>query len=88
LAVPQPLAQGNPGEGYPWSWSVYRWLEGETASLERIADPAQATIDLAQFIAALQQIDPTGGPSPGAHNSFRGVPLATEISTGRMPRDA
>jgi aminoglycoside phosphotransferase (APT) family kinase protein len=31
---------------------------------------------LAQFIAALQRIDPTGGPPPGSHNSFRGVPLA------------
>ncbi|GIK38091.1 MAG: hypothetical protein BroJett011_19240 [Chloroflexota bacterium] len=82
LAVPLPLAQGNPGEGYPWPWSVYRWLDGETAILERIADPGQAAIDLAQFITALQQIDPTGGPSPGAHNSFRGVPLATrDVST-------
>lgn len=77
LAVPLPLAQGNPGEGYPWSWSVYRWLEGETATLNRLTDPVQAAVDLAHFITALHQIDPTGGPSPGAHNSFRGVPLIT-----------
>jgi aminoglycoside phosphotransferase (APT) family kinase protein len=24
LAIPVPLAKGNPGEGYPWQWSVYR----------------------------------------------------------------
>ncbi|HCF87994.1 MAG TPA: phosphotransferase, partial [Ktedonobacter sp.] len=30
-----------------------------------------------QFVAALQRIDPTGGPPPGVHNSFRGVPLST-----------
>ena len=76
LAIPVPLAKGMPGEGYPWHWSVYRWLEGENATIERIADPRQAATDLAQFIAALQRIDPTGGPPPGAHNSFRGVPLA------------
>ncbi len=63
-------------EGYPWHWSVYRWLEGENATIERIADPCQAATDLAHFIAALQRIDPTGGPLPGPNNSFRGVPLA------------
>jgi aminoglycoside phosphotransferase (APT) family kinase protein len=26
LAIPLPLAKGKPGEGYPWHWSVYRWL--------------------------------------------------------------
>lgn len=76
LAVPVPLAKGRPGEGYPWSWSVCPWLDGENATLERMADLRQAATDLAQFIAALQQIDPTGGPLAGAHNFFRGVPLA------------
>src|SRR5439155_7211803 len=71
LAIPIPLAKGKPGEGYPWHWSVYRWLEGENATIERIADPRQAATDLAQFIAALQRIDTTGGPPAG-----RGVPLA------------
>jgi aminoglycoside phosphotransferase (APT) family kinase protein len=80
LAIPVPLAKGIPGEGYPWYWSVYLWLEGETATFERIADPGQAARDLAQFVAALQRIDPVGGPSPGAHNSFRGVSLSTRDS--------
>jgi aminoglycoside phosphotransferase (APT) family kinase protein len=76
LAVPVPLAKGEPGEGYPWHWSVYQWLEGENATIERIADPRQADTDLAQFIAALQRIDATGGPPPGPHNFSRGEPLA------------
>src|SRR5690349_17366448 len=29
LAVPHPLMVGIPAEGYPWHWSVYRWLTGE-----------------------------------------------------------
>lgn len=76
LAIPVPLAKGTPAEGYPWHWSVYPWLEGETATLERIADPRQAATALGQFVAALQRIDPAGGPPPGEHNSSRGVPLA------------
>ena len=76
LNIPVPLAKGKPSEGYPWHWSVYRWLEGEDATTEPVADPRQAAIDLAQFITALQQIEATGGPAPGRHNFYRGVPLA------------
>ncbi len=76
LAIPVPLALGIPAEGYPWLWSVNRWLDGENATIERIADPRHAAIALAEFIAALQRIDPTGGPLSGQHNEFRGVPLA------------
>lgn len=83
LAIPVPLAKGTPGEGYPWHWSVYRWLEGENATIERIADPVQAARDLAQFIAALQRIDPMGGPPSGPHNFFRGVPLSTRDADTR-----
>ena len=83
LAIPIPLAKGTPGEGYPWHWSVYQWLEGENATIEYIVDPGQAATELAQFIAALQRIDPTGGPPSGPHNFFRGAPLAMRDSLTR-----
>jgi aminoglycoside phosphotransferase (APT) family kinase protein len=76
LDIPVPLAKGAPGVGYPWHWSVCRWLDGETATVARLSDPGQAAVELAQFIAALQEIDSTAGPPPGSHNFFRGVPLA------------
>jgi aminoglycoside phosphotransferase (APT) family kinase protein len=75
LAIPTPIAMGDPAEGYPWRWSVYRWLEGENATADRL-DLRQAATDLAEFIAALQRIDTTGGPLAGVESS-RGVPLAT-----------
>jgi aminoglycoside phosphotransferase (APT) family kinase protein len=65
-----------PAAGYPCAWSVYSWLKGENAAIERSTDLGHLATDLAQFIAAVQRIDPTGGPSPGEHNFFRGVPLA------------
>jgi aminoglycoside phosphotransferase (APT) family kinase protein len=76
LAVPVPVADGIPADDYPWGWSVYRWLAGEDATTESIADPHEAAVDLAAFIDALERIDPTGGPPPGEHNFFRGGPLA------------
>ena len=75
LQIPVPLAKGRPGDGYPWPWSVYRWLDGETATIERIADLRQFATTLARFLVALQRIDATGGPPPGPHNFYRGGPL-------------
>ena len=74
LAIPVPLALGTPAEGYPWHWGVYRWLAGENATLDRIADPRQTATALAQFITALQAIDTTGGPLAAEHG-LRGVSL-------------
>jgi aminoglycoside phosphotransferase (APT) family kinase protein len=75
IAIPTPLAHGAPAEGYPWDWSVYDWLPGEAPSPAACLD-AQAARDLAGFLTALQRIDATDGPRPGAHNFGRGVRLA------------
>jgi aminoglycoside phosphotransferase (APT) family kinase protein len=76
LAVPLPLAEGVPADGYPFDWSVYRWLAGEDATVARICDQRQLAVDLAEFVAALQRLDPNGGPGPGEHNFLRGMPIA------------
>ena len=74
LDIPIPLARGAPAEGYPWEWSVYRWLDGESASTGSIVDQRRAAADLGVFVAALQRIDPHDGPVPYA--AARGRPLA------------
>ncbi|TVZ05909.1 aminoglycoside phosphotransferase family protein [Trebonia kvetii] len=77
LPIPVPLAKGEPGAGYPYSWSIYPWLDGEPASADRIADPVRFAVDLAGFLTALRSIDPADGPRPGKHNWFRGGTLRT-----------
>jgi aminoglycoside phosphotransferase (APT) family kinase protein len=72
LPVPEPLAMGEPGCGFPRPWSVYRWIEGRTAEVATVADLPEFAADLAEFLAALYRVDPTGGPLPGTHNFFRG----------------
>jgi len=75
LAIPRPLAVGQPGEAYPWQWSVYGWLEGDEASLDNLASVEQAAVALAQFIHSLENLDASGGPRAGSGNFYRGVPL-------------
>jgi aminoglycoside phosphotransferase (APT) family kinase protein len=83
VAVPIPLAEGMPDEGYPFTWSVYQWLEGENATIDRVTDVNQLAVDLAQFLAAMRRIDATDGPSPGPHNFFRGASLAARDEATR-----
>ncbi len=84
LPIPVPLAQGRPGAGYPFPWSVYRWLPGEPASAERVSDPVRFALDLAGFLAALRGVDAADGPRPGKHNWFRGATLRTyDAQAGR-----
>jgi len=83
LPIPKPLAKGAPGFGYPRPWSVYEWLEGEPATVAAVASQDEFATDLADFLAALYQIDPTGGPPPGSHNFFRGGPPAAYDSETR-----
>ncbi|MFE4828669.1 aminoglycoside phosphotransferase family protein [Streptomyces sp. NPDC056672] len=74
LPVPVPLAKGAPGEGYPMHWSVYPWLEGESADAGRIDDLTGFAVTLAGFLNALARIDASGGPPPASHSGFRGAP--------------
>jgi aminoglycoside phosphotransferase (APT) family kinase protein len=76
LPIPQAVALGRPGCGYPWPWSINRWLEGEPASLARIDDLNAFAADLGDFLTALGAIDPVDGPPPGPHSAHRGGPVA------------
>ena len=53
LAIPTPLGLGEPGEGYPWRWSVYEWLDGNNPVPNKIVDP----ISLAGRGVPLQERD-------------------------------
>jgi len=76
LAVPSPLAVGEPGAEYPWHWSIYRWIDGETVATSSNVDRALLASDLARFLVELQSLDATQGPVPGAHNFQRGGSLS------------
>ena len=76
VAVPLPVATGEPTDDYPWAWSIVSWIPGEDATTAPL-DRGPAVADLAAFVDALGAVDPTGGPVPSAANFGRGVPLAT-----------
>jgi aminoglycoside phosphotransferase (APT) family kinase protein len=87
LPIPVPLALGEPGVGFPWKWSIYRWLEGESAAVAHIRDLKPFAVSLAKFLDALQNIETTGGPVPGPDNFYRGGSLTVYDSQVREAID-
>jgi aminoglycoside phosphotransferase (APT) family kinase protein len=76
LPVPEPVAQGEPGEGYPFPWSVNRWMPGTTAETGRVDDLVAFAVDLAGFLTALQGVETAGAPLAGEHSFWRGAALS------------
>ncbi|WP_440065450.1 aminoglycoside phosphotransferase family protein [Streptosporangium sp. OZ121] len=76
LAIPAPVGVGEPGFGYPWPWAVSRWLEGEVATVEALADSSEAAVELAEFLTALQGFAPEELPAVEARGDLVIRPLA------------
>lgn len=71
-AIPEVRGAGEPAEGYPWPWSVYGWLAGQTPEPGALSEPARLAEDLAAFVAAMRGIT-----LPGAPQAHRGGPVAS-----------
>lgn len=79
LPIPEPIGLGQPADHYPYRWSIYRWLSGDTAASIYLSnsDKEQLAQTLAQFLSVLQKIDSAEGPYPGPHNFYRAGALST-----------
>lgn len=83
IAVPDPIALGEPAHGYPYRWAVHRWITGEGAALDRFKDPAEFASALADAVWALQAVRSVDAPP--ATNRAR--PLATYDAATRWAID-
>ncbi len=79
VAVPDVLAVGEPGFGYPECWSLTRWIDGRAPATPEPPGPGADRLahELAAFVLALQQVE----VSPQARDDprlqwYRGAPLA------------
>ncbi|QDY80126.1 aminoglycoside phosphotransferase family protein [Streptomyces qinzhouensis] len=80
LAVPVPVAVGEPAFGYPWPWALSRWLDGEPATPGGLGESAGAAETLAGFLTALQRFAPVG---PAGAAALRDPALAGDPLAGR-----
>lgn len=73
LPIPNPIAIGRPSKDYPLDWSIYEWLDGESANSVELDDNLMQVIavELANFLKELHQFAPKDAPTPGLHNWWR-----------------
>jgi aminoglycoside phosphotransferase (APT) family kinase protein len=72
LRLPVPEAVGEPGEGFPFHWSVTPWLDGAPPAVGELGTGAAR--QLGELVAALRTVSTEGAPVKDG--TSRGVPLA------------
>ncbi len=60
VPVPEPVAIGEPGAGYPMPWSIQTWVPGTTANEADASTSDHFAHDLAEFIQQVRAIDVCG----------------------------
>jgi aminoglycoside phosphotransferase (APT) family kinase protein len=64
VAVPEPIAVGDPNDDYPYRWAVHRWIQGHPAAIDIVNDPVTFALDLAAVCRALHAVPTDGAPPP------------------------
>lgn len=72
LPIPAPVALGEPGEGYPFPWTVVPWIDGATPTPSTY-DPEEWAVSLGSFVRACREVPALDGP---VTTEGRGGPLA------------
>jgi len=78
VPVPVPVRVGVPGPLLGWSWSVVRWIPGQSLLHAHAVspDPVATGAVLERFLRALHQPAPVDAPG----NPWRGVPLGARTA--------
>ncbi len=71
VAIPAPVAIGEPGDDFPWPWTVVPWIDGTTPT-ESSYDPEEWAVELGAFVRACRDVPAMGGP---VKTEGRGAPL-------------
>lgn len=82
VTIPAPVRSGVPADGYPYPWSVVRWVHGTPAWRQPVHERTRWAPDLADALTALHAPAPTDAPP----NPYRGGPLAErdDVVRGRL----
>lgn len=87
LRLPVPEAVGEPGEGFPFRWSVTPWLDGASPAVGELG--TDAARQLGEFVAALRTLSTAGARSrrapPAASRSRGSTTTCAPPSPSRVP---
>ena len=76
-AIPQRVASGGPGRGYPHGWAINRWIAGSPAGDAGTIDLPAFAGQCGRFLARLHDLEAGNLLPPGPENFHRGAGLGT-----------
>lgn len=89
VRAPVPVAVGEPGDGYPYAWSITPWFDGVPAASVAPVQRRGIAEALADVVVSIGEPAPADAPA----NPHRGVPLAARaevvgerLASGRLER--
>jgi aminoglycoside phosphotransferase (APT) family kinase protein len=88
LRIPELIAAGTPGFGYPFTWAIYRWIDGQPWQDDLVHDETTNACTLAQFVQALRRVPavmPGATAPPAGRRPLRqldGVTLRAIVEAG------
>ena len=80
LRIPEPVELGRPTSSYPFSWAIYRWIDGRPYSDASVDDEARAARDLARFVLELRRVDPVADAPAAGRMPLAEVDAATRAA--------
>lgn len=75
IPISSMIEKGEPTCDFPYSWSINKWIDGDTVTHDNINNLNTFAKDLGNFLKNLQLIDAIEGPVAGKHNFYRGGDL-------------
>jgi len=69
VRLPEPVFIGRANDAFPFTWSIYRWIEGAPYDESLVDDEVESARVLARFVLQLRSLDvtpsaPVGGRDP------------------------
>jgi aminoglycoside phosphotransferase (APT) family kinase protein len=66
VRLPDPVYKGSANDVFPFSWSIYRWIEGTPYDDDSVDDETEAARTLARFVLELRALEiPVSAPQGG-----------------------
>jgi aminoglycoside phosphotransferase (APT) family kinase protein len=79
LRIPEPVSRGQPAAEYPFTWAIYRWIDGHPYA-GQLDDERQAARDLARFVTELRRIPAPADAPAGGRRPLAELDAATRTS--------
>jgi len=71
VRLPEPVFKGRANDAFPFTWSIYRWIEGAPYEEALVDDEVASALVLARFVLELRSLDVTASAPVGGRDRLQ-----------------